>query len=660
MSTPQSPTFPFNTFPESENQAPSLSAAQRRLLGSRSRNVSEMALYFNSARTESEERDDAPRRPSPESETPTSSTFTRESESSESSAESFNSAWAESDTSERTRQARLRNRPRTTTSEGDEGSEDYDENESGEDNLVLTTELFDNLKLLYLNYVQSRQKRDEDRFKQAVDSSGIMSRAHRKRILDFMNITFEAHYEDWTQFLLFSAQGRDMYMLVCIKQYLLFGTVPHLKDNQDNIDDGFTLHYFIWRKPNNNFIPTTDRTITDENFAEYVHPVKMLPFEGWSKEQLATYLTINVLPVLLATKNVHADLSTKRYRNIINRLNKNKMRRAISVWIKNREQTIADYSKVTRRNMSLWRSDDGDDNGQYYVYYVALRLHEAILKRRKRLMKLWKSTVDQKPKHVNRFKWQQLCKPRGVANAFAMDDLRELAAEENIPHYLFLTQREICAELAKRFQNVIDGKKKVESRCINPTTILLQDIADVPPEFFYAYRHNNKVYCDDIRNLVKQFSTRGAKNPWDGTVMPQSIVKDVNFWYTKLKKSTTTLEDLFTQPEAPITPTSMLSAKTAELLNKLNYPNSANFFLQADKPQITRFIDMLAEENIVTNQEKRMLQVLGDVTQYKLTLIALLITKIDNDPDTVVVPGREDPLSTVAINVSNVYNEIFQ
>ena len=91
--------------------------------------------------------------------------------------------------------------------------------------------------------------------------------------------------------------------------------------------------------------------------------------------------------------------------------------------------------------------------------------------------KLRKHATEIQQKHRKsetvRFRWQKLCRPTSLQRAFNLDELRDLAAFEGIPEYLFQTKAELCTELAQRFERVIQGKAKVIPKCINTSSLML-------------------------------------------------------------------------------------------------------------------------------------------------------------------------------------------
>jgi hypothetical protein len=454
-----------------------------------------------------------------------------------------------------------------------------------------------------------------------------------------------------------------------IKQYLYFGVVPAFLSDSERAAQGFSREYFLWTKSDNDVErPDLRLAITAENFSSY----RQNNIDGWDYFQLATFVRVNIIPEYFKLIEINMNQKHTFYLEYF-QFDKIRLRNVILAYLHNKQSLFEPSLMNTIKNMSC------TDNSAIFHFYgvinnlpnvpryaqiastllfsLAIDLKCAQYRNVQRLLKKLKDSVIRPRKETQRFKWQNLCSPSKLGS-FHFDDLRELAALERIPQHMFLTKRELCAELATRFENVIAGKEKIQSKCINTTSIMLTDIEDIPPEFFYSYSHNNKLYCDDIRDLYKHFQTSGASHPIDRTPVKQRLVSQVNEWYTYLTTTTNTLEDLFTAPQAVLSQSSLLSSKAADFASKLNYPNSLETFINADNTMLSLFTEELIAENLLSRQEKSTLSVLQDVTQYKMTLMEMLLLKIRNDPQQITLPNGSR-LSTVAINLSNVYNNHF-
>jgi hypothetical protein len=106
--------------------------------------------------------------------------------------------------------------------------------------------------------------------------------------------------------------------------------------------------------------------------------------------------------------------------------------------------------------------------------------------------------------------------------------------------------------------------------------------------------------------------------------------------------------------------TDTMNLAVTTLASKLNYPNSGELFINANTVNLMLFIVELHKEGILSDSELRMLSGFTDINQRKLILIDTLLIKINNDPQRIEIPGQRDPLSAIAINTSNIYNEIFK
>lgn len=451
-----------------------------------------------------------------------------------------------------------------------------------------------------------------------------------------------------------------------IRQYLYFGICPELM-NENERDIQFRKEYFLWQKIDSPTPrPTRDMILTPENFRQFSNGT--VPFLVWTKQHYCTFIYTVILPELYQKLN-------KRMRShigvdwLVENVKSWYLKRIIKDYMKNKDKFFEqrDIQKARlfkcpfnkEQFKETFEYDSYDLSGVYYMYEL---LWKHMCHNRQDAEALWKKTSEQFIKHKDntRFTWQKMCSPN-YFKQYSKEELQEVAALEGIPSHLFLTKRELCGELAKNFSNLIFGKKRIEGQCNNSTTIIAgDDISNIPPEFFYAYSHNGRIFCDDIRDLQKLFASNGNKHPYDNTKLSKFVVNDVNRWHKHLVDTTMSMEDYDAAPEIQMSNTSLLSSKGALLLSKLNYPNDLRFFISADIEKVKYFITELRNEEIITRQEYMSLSILQNNEQLKLTLIELLVNKINNDPQRITVSGSLEPLSSIAINLSNVYNEIFK
>lgn len=475
------------------------------------------------------------------------------------------------------------------------------------------------------------------------------------------------------------------YIYVLISQYLYFGTCPSILKNPHN--QGFQLDYFIWVREDDfkaNF-PPANINISAENYDSF----RQNHVHGWSRQQLLTFVNLNVVQPMFLTCNVpfrpikentklhyYLDGIDDLFIRYERRFNVDVLQQFSYYFVHHLEQLfderIIDFVKtynciedIPNRNTlkvikQKAKSLTDDSILQRLFYYLMVYIIVSKCRTKDKIDRAWKKlkdSIENKSNSKTRFKWQNLCKPSHFNRTFNIDELRELALDEGIPQHLFLTKQELCVEFAKRFENVLEGKKKIEPKCVNNTSITLTDIADIPAEFFYSYIHNNKVYCDDVRELYQHFKTNGNKHPIDRSPVSQALVNQVNGTYFMLEGITNTMEDLLSDDIPPISQTSLLSSKLAAFTSLLNYPSNIQNFTEANPETIRRFVDALIDEDLMSRGERAQLSVINDLSSYKIALLDMLTLKIRNDPETFVVGGNT--LSTVAINMSNVWNSIF-
>jgi hypothetical protein len=473
-----------------------------------------------------------------------------------------------------------------------------------------------------------------------------------------------------------------------LSSFLYFNTIPEYLTDDENKAKGYYYHYFMWRNKNDKVAhhdgDWSDMITPDNFFKRRINRIDT----GWSYKSLQDFFMGNILPKLTAKVGLNINLQHPAYYHAFNTLSFKVLATIVSHYMTNpefitnndrmyevvnglkekyincnkpigtlRKQIYKEFLRLrVYPYIELWVQDEGSARrvGESFIILLVLMCLQTQVKAS--LNEKLKEIVNAKSITGNyRFKWQRLCTQ--LSSNVDLEDLKELATLEGIPHYLFMTKNELCVELAKRFETLIDGKKRIEGQCINSTSITLTDIKDIPPEFFYAYSHNKKLYCDDIRDLMSHLDINGPTHPIDRTPLSKKVVREVQMFHKALTQKVTTMDD-FDQP-IEMSAQSMLSSKISQLASKMNYPNDVSIFVSANKPSMEIFVNKLVDENIISSADRISLRVLQNLDQYKLTLIELLLLKIKNDPNKISLPNSREPLSEIAINLSNIYNEVF-
>jgi hypothetical protein len=452
-------------------------------------------------------------------------------------------------------------------------------------------------------------------------------------------------------------------------QYILYGTVLDWLTQEQGESMGLTKRYFMWLESKDLKKFTTapeGETITKENIDNY----KCRPrpaFAGWRREQLMTVVKAKVIPYLLQKLyGFSVDLNSKTY----NRIFENPIKLKEPGWnkfeaLKKWElfQIVKDYITHGEEGV-LIKYKEFTVRGDAYSnkYRFVGQILSAIKSRHDRRMKhIWKVLDDKVGKQLrdvkktkqSRFKWQTFCKADAWSTGFEESVIRDLAEAEGIRNSKMKTKRELCVDLAQRFEELVKKKDEAIPTCTNTQTIGLDALKDVPAEFFYTYTVNNKIFCEDIRVFYKHLTQYGAKNPWDRTELPQSIVDDAITKYETLEVLNTMEDiDISDDETLPTPASSILSAKTAEFLGMLVHPNPADLFIDAPEGTFLTFARQLKEELLINNVELRQVLTTGNLQDKKMLLLQMLITKISNDV-------RQDGVSAVAVLVSEVYNGVF-
>lgn len=388
----------------------------------------------------------------------------------------------------------------------------------------------------------------------------------------------------------------------------------------------FSYNYFLW--VNENDKPANpDEVITKENFYKFKRPILD---NGWSKEQLVTFVRVNIIPIILQKFNLNININNPSYIKCLRMQKKYALHNLINKYI---NESLDDY--INENDIDIVECL------KYKQKIIQVNITEKI-----------KRIVNKSDKK-KRYKWENLC---GVLNKININDLYELAAFERIPFYSSMTRRELCAELSKLAAERMILKGKLEHKCINESSVSGDDIKDIPAEFFVSFYDNDKLFCEDIRSLYNITQTNDTpKNPWNGVPFSDGIIKMIKTEYKTLTKTVNTFDDLNAK-EQVMSNTSLLSSKTSDLLSLLNYPKPASNFINATREQVETFIEELTKEFVLDPRDNRILQNESSST-LKLTLINILIDKIKNDRNQIQTPSGM--LSGMAINISNIYNETF-
>lgn len=389
----------------------------------------------------------------------------------------------------------------------------------------------------------------------------------------------------------------------------------------------FTYRYFLWINENDK--PSNiDEVITKENFFKFKIPILN---NGWSKEQLVTFFRVNIVPIILQKSNLNININNPNYIKCLTKQSKYDLHKIIKLYINNNSFSYENNESIERL-INCFK-------------YKQSIIQKGITDKIRRIVK--------KSETKKRYKWENLC---GVLDKININDLYELAAYERIPYYSSMTRREICAELSKLAADRMIKKGKIEHKCINEDSVSGDSIKDIPAEFFVSFYDNNKLFCEDIRSLYNIVNTtRNPKNPWNGVPFSRDIIKLIESEHYFLTQTVNTFDDIG-QEKQVISNTSLLSSKTSDMLSLLNYPKPAGNFINATKEKINNFIQELIKELILDPRDIRILQNESDLT-IKLTLLNLLIEKIKNDRNQ--IETSIGMLSSMAINISNIYNETF-
>lgn len=452
---------------------------------------------------------------------------------------------------------------------------------------------------------------------------------------------------------------------------------------------GQTFHYryFLWIKDDDpRFEPADSRTvITLDNFGTHG---RSLFDGGWSKLQMQTFISTVIIPRVLQAAGLTINAQHPDYLECMRKhLNtKDALGNIIKHYINTSEsidlnQENFTWEGVIREMPGLIRA-----RGLIYHPYLQLmrmvhclfEIQNEVRARIRARFNSWSSDLsDIQPAFARitrisndvakrrgvkeRFHWMNVCAGMDELSA---DDLRELAAMERIPYYEMMTKDELCRELTQRVREQIEQVNETRGQCSNSESVItLEPIQNIPPEFFYAYRHNGRLYCDDIRILARHFQINGPTHPADRTQLDIDLVNTVLNEYNSLVRRVARMEDAESESESDEqldtvpNPQSILTMRVASLLDMLRYPHDLQLFMTADAELSNRFINDLVQRHVLGNREVTHILQGHDLIEQKSRLAELLILKITNDP--VQIHTEQGVISQIAEEVTASYNTTF-
>jgi hypothetical protein len=483
----------------------------------------------------------------------------------------------------------------------------------------------------------------------------------------------------------------------------LYKTSPKYYNDILTLDDQkYKYTYFVWRREGD---PNTKRAdkmeiITKQNFKNY----SRFQRAGWSVKQLRTFFAINILPIVLQKCNIKINVELPGYKNIIKKaLNKVELNKLIDKYIQSDTIDI-DIDKISKiqtkinnsdslenRSLKLFAKKIGID-GPLYTFIAKLMIQRSLIQRslQEKILKI-RERVEQK-QHQYKYKWQSMC---AKLESWDLEELRELAVIENINNYQMKSKRELCKdfeeilqrkiaeqrrnriryipepepphdkqsnELFKRHiqNNLTVAEKKHKQRypeqyskkCQNTDSLLGDDINDIKPEFFFTYKHNNKIFCDDIRTLYNQIMKGDSRNPYDRTPLSQQLINSIIVTYENLKDTMISLKDEDVE-EKSLSLQDVLISKTTDLSGLLFHHAPIENFININDIIFSEFLMYLEDDNIISEREVKHILDLPDLQSQKIALVDLLIMRIRNDPDIV------DGYSSIASNITDIYNSVF-
>ena len=252
---------------------------------------------------------------------------------------------------------------------------------------------------------------------------------------------------------------------------------------------------------------------------------------------------------------------------------------------------------------------------------------------------LWgKLKTSTKPEPLKRFKWQDLC---SVFDGKSSSELRKIAEYSGIEHSGIYSKRELCKILAKNLERKIQLKQRIidSDQCVNTTSLMMTELKDIQPEFFYTYIHqfpdkSEKLFCDDIRDLYESIKATGGKHPlYPRERLSEPNIVKIKQTYVALKHTTNTMKDELEPPQQqaqPENPTMILSRKLADLASLLPYPPQMTLISNADQQNFRSFVNELVSKGVLNHSQTSNLWVQQPLAA-KVAIVELLINEATNN-----------------------------
>jgi hypothetical protein len=132
-----------------------------------------------------------------------------------------------------------------------------------------------------------------------------------------------------------------------------------------------------------------------------------------------------------------------------------------------------------------------------------------------------------------------ICSSVGRPSVEQLDRLRLLAKVNSIENGDRLSFRQLCKALDHKVDEQTRQREEIIDQCID-NTISLESIRNIPAPYFFSYKHNGNVFCDDIRDLyqfllkdksIQNPSTYHARDPHDRSPLDEETVDAIILKY---------------------------------------------------------------------------------------------------------------------------------
>lgn len=215
-----------------------------------------------------------------------------------------------------------------------------------------------------------------------------------------------------------------------------------------------------------------------------------------------------------------------------------------------------------------------------------------------------------------------------------LNNIKKLFGLEQTP------DENVCSTILRIFS---EKKDREIGSCNDTRTLMLTDLKDVDPLYFYSIVENGIRHCGDIRDFVNL-----TENPLTRVPYSPELMRQIEDDFIKIQRI---LRDEDDEPEIQESENAMSRRLMGKVLELLSYPNDVEYYVNADRKMILNFIRQLRGE-VLTNDV--ILNIMRSDNQ-KIALATSLYLTIKAEQT-----QNGTTFSSKAFHIVEIYNNIFK